>query len=184
METYQLQVSRNIGNASWISRCFTTIFLAFLVLSCHSFWSNFIQFGREFDAFSGDLLCQLPGDIRVRYLSWDLVENHHSLYDLATFRHVWYWLCHSFSICHINIIYFMTIVVFPTVFPMFHSSSLSFMGFNRLLFLHCFFKSRHHPRTVEDAPVAFHARFSATGKTYAAGWVGIALGDSSTFRAL
>ncbi len=24
--------------------------------------------------FNGDLLCQLPGDIRVRYLSWDLVE--------------------------------------------------------------------------------------------------------------
>ena len=37
------------------------------------FGSNFIQFGCEFDAFSGDLLCQLPGDIRVRYLSWDLV---------------------------------------------------------------------------------------------------------------
>ena len=159
MKTYQLQVPQD----HWQRKLNQQVLHHHISSSkLPQFGSNFIQFGCEFDAFSGDLLCQLPGDIRVRYLSWDLVENHHSFYDVATFRHVWYWMCYSFSIFHIQL-------CCRVFFPMFHSWSLSFLGFNHFLFLHCFLKSKNHPRTVEDAPVAFHARFSATGKNLCRG---------------
>lgn len=94
---------RTIGNASWISRCGNHhISIIFYSSKLPQVWEQFHPIWCvNFMRFSGDLLRQLPGDIRVRYLSWDLVENHHSFYDLATFRHVWYWLCYSFSIFHI-----------------------------------------------------------------------------------